>query len=41
MSDPKPERAMMTRVAIGAFVYAFVGVLLVLGLTPVWSRWFR
>lgn len=41
MSDPKPDRAIMARVAIGAFVYSFIGLLLVLGLAPVWAGWFR
>lgn len=41
MSGRDPERSIMARVAFAAFFYGFAGLLLVLGLAPVWSRWFR
>lgn len=41
MNDRDPDRAILARIAFAAFFYGFTGLLVVLGLTPVWSRWFR
>lgn len=41
MSNRDPERVMLARVAFAAFFYGFIGLLLVLALTPIWSEWFR